>query len=72
MTVRHKDIRFAGTTDEELRVMALEFEAFNETGRIADEALLREKGQSFGPGAMGMTVAALFVFREIAARAEVI
>ena len=72
MSVRHKDIRFAGSTDADLRTMALEFESFNDTGRIADDALLREKGKQFGPGVIGMTVAALFLFREIAARAEAI
>lgn len=69
---KHVNIKFAGVPDEVLAEVVLEFDTWNETGIVADDAHLRQISAKFGtPGtAVSMMFAALIAFREIIARQE--
>ena len=64
---KHYDIRFAGTSNEDLIQMAQEFDILDLTGSIPKDALLRSKARTFGPpeSLTSMINASLYVFREL-------
>jgi hypothetical protein len=68
--VTHVDIRFAGSSADDLAELAADFEALEATGALPEDAALRRKGAAFGPGVMGCVTAALYAYREIYRRAK--
>ena len=67
---RHVDIRFAGVSDETLRVVVREYDEWQATQAVAADAELRHLATKFGgtPSPTSMIAAALSAFREILAR----
>lgn len=68
---KHVDIRFAGVTDEVLAQVVRDYDSWNESGALPEDAVLRFMARKFSSNAaIGMMTTALLAFREIIARRD--